>query len=232
MNLSRFFFFTIIFLSLLAIFRVEKVYSEQGDFYRDFLVQRMRIAKIREFRGDITAKALLQSLAKEAKGIGMHIPEWSQTHSLKLSSKYNAYAEEKIDSIIYAPLIQKASKRYNLPPALIKAVIHAESAFVKDAISKKGAQGLMQLMPDTADEIGVHNAFDPRANIFGGSRLLKRYLDEFRSLKKTLIAYNAGPNWVRKRKGIPKETRIYIRRVIYYYHTYKRELDRADPETG
>ena len=79
----------------------------------------------------------------------------------------------------------------------------------------------MQLMPDTADDIGVHNAFDPRANIFGGSRLLRRYLDEFRSLKKTLVAYNAGPTWVRKRKGIPKETKIYIRRVINYYHIYK-----------
>ena len=227
MNLSRFFFFTTILLCLWAFFQVEKVHSEQDDsFYRDFLIQRMMIAKVREFRGDVTAKALLQSLAKEAKGIGMQMPEWSQTHTLKLFSKYNYHTEKKIDSTIYAPLIHKASKRYNLPPALIKAVIHAESAFVKDAISKKGAQGLMQLMPDTADEIGVHNAFDPRANIFGGSSLLKRYLDEFRSLKKTLIAYNAGPNWVRKRKGIPKETRIYIRRVINYYHIYKRERER------
>ena len=203
---------------------VGMVHADQMDlFYKDFLIQRMRIAKIREFRGDITAKALLQSLAKEAKGIGMQMPEWSQTHTLKLFSKYNSHTEKKIDSTIYAPLIHKASKRYNLPPALIKAVIHAESAFVKDAISKKGAQGLMQLMPDTADEIGVYNAFDPCANIFGGSKLLRKYLDEFRSLKKTLVAYNAGPTWVRKRKGIPKETRIYIRRVINYYHTYKRE---------
>ena len=225
MNLLRSFFATIILLSLWAFLQVEKVHSEQDDsFYKDFLVQRMMIARIREFRGDATAKSLLQSLVKEAKGIGMQTPEWSQTHTLKLSSKYNSHADKKMDSTIYAPLIHKASKRYNLPPALIKAVIHAESAFVKDAISKKGAQGLMQLMPDTAAEIGVHNAFDPRANIFGGSRLLRRYLDEFRSLKKTLIAYNAGPNWVRKRKGIPKETRIYIRRVINYYHTYKKEI--------
>jgi soluble lytic murein transglycosylase-like protein len=184
----------------------------------------MMIARIREFRGDVTAKALLQSLAKEAKGIGMQMPEWSQTHTLKSFSKYNSHAGKKINSTIYAPLIHKASKHYNLPPALIKAVIHAESAFVNDAISKKGAQGLMQLMPDTADEIGVHNAFDPRANIFGGSRLLRKYLNEFGSLKKTLIAYNAGPAWVRKRKGIPKETKIYIKRVINYYHIYKRGM--------
>ena len=225
MNLSRFFFFTIILLCLWAFFQVEKVHSEQDDsFYRDFLIQRMMIAKVREFRGDVTAKALVQSLAKEAKGIGMQMPEWSQTHTLKLFSKYNSHTEKKIDSTIYAPLIHKASMRYNLPPALIKAVIHAESAFVKNAISHKGAQGLMQLMPDTAYEIGVQNAFDPMANIFGGSKLLRRYLNEFGSLKKTLIAYNAGPNWVRKRKGIPKETRIYIRRVINYYHIYKRGM--------
>ena len=225
MNLSRFLFFTIIFLCLWAFFQVEKVHSEQSDlFYRDFLIQRMMIAKVRESRGDVTAKSLLQSLVKEAKGIGMQLPEWSQTHTLKLSSKYNSRTEKKINSTIYAPLIHKASKRYNLPPALIKAVIHAESAFVNDAISKKGAQGLMQLMPDTADEIGVHNAFDPSANILGGSRLLRKYLDEFRSLKKTLIAYNAGPTWVRKRKGMPKETKVYIKRVIKYYHIYRRRM--------
>ncbi len=82
----------------------------------------------------------------------------------------------------------------------------------------------MQLMPGTAREINVLDPLDPRANIFGGSRLLRKYLDEFGSLKKTLIAYNAGPGWVRKRKGMPGETRKYIRRVIRYYNIYKREI--------
>jgi soluble lytic murein transglycosylase-like protein len=184
----------------------------------------MRIAKIREFRGDITAKALLASLVKEAKEIGVELPKWSCLKHLREVSQKNIRAKEKVDYKKYDPLIRKVSRFYELPPALIKAVIHAESAFVNDAISKKGAQGLMQLMPDTADEIGVHNAFDPRANIFGGSKLLRRYLNEFGSLKKTLIAYNAGPAWVRKRKGIPKETKIYIKRVINYYHIYKRGM--------
>ena len=80
----------------------------------------------------------------------------------------------------------------------------------------------MQLMPDTAEEIGVQNAFDARANILGGSMLLKKYLNEFSSLKKTLIAYNAGPQWVRKKKSIPMETKDYIRKVINYYNVYKR----------
>ena len=117
----------------------------------------------------------------------------------------------------------KASKRYRLSPPLIKAVIKVESGFVNGAISHAGAQGLIQLMPDTANEIDVLNSFDPQANILGGSRLLKKYLTEFGSLKKALIAYNAGPNWVRKKKGIPKETRRYIRKVIGYYRMYKRE---------
>ena len=124
----------------------------------------------------------------------------------------------------YEPLVLKASKIYDLPPALIKAVIHVESAFVKDAVSKKGAQGLMQLMPGTADDIGVNNPFDPKANIFGGAKLIKRYLNEFRSLKKTLIAYNAGPVWVRKNRGVPKETRDYIRKVITQYENYKNKM--------
>ena len=204
---------------------VGMVHADQMDlFYKDFLIQRMRIAKIREFRGDITAKALLASLIKEAKEIGVELPKWSRLEPLEGALKYTFRAGEKVNSDRYDPLIRRVSRIYELPPALIKAVIHAESAFINDAISHKGAQGLMQLMPDTADEIGVQNAFDPRANILGGSKLLRRYLNEFGSLKKTLIAYNAGPNWVRKRKGIPKETKIYIKRVINYYHIYKRGM--------
>lgn len=225
MSLPRSCFAIVILLAIASFIHVEMVHADQMDsFYKDFLIQRMMIAKVREFRGDVTAKALLQGLAKEAKDIGIKLPKWSRSEPLEGALKYTLKAGEKVNSKRYDSLIRKASKIYELPPALIKAVIHAESAFVNDAISHKGAQGLMQLMPDTADEIGVHNAFDPRANILGGSRLLRRYLDEFRSLKKTLVAYNAGPNWVRKRKGIPKETRIYIRRVITYYHTYKKRI--------
>ena len=99
-------------------------------------------------------------------------------------------------------------------------MIRAESDFVVNAISPKGAQGLMQLMPGTANDIGVENAFDPEANILGGAMLLRKYLDEFRSLKKTLVAYNAGPEWVRKKRGIPDETKRYIRNVIRFYQSY------------
>lgn len=78
-------------------------------------------------------------------------------------------------------------------------------------------------MPNTSKELGVINPFNPHSNIHGGARLLRKHLEEFGSIKKTLIASNAGPDWVRKRKGSPKETRTYIRRVINYYHKYKRD---------
>lgn len=223
LGLLRFYSFIAILCFLWPFIHVEKVHSEQDDsFYHDFLLQRMMIARIREFRGDATGRTLLQGLLKEAKRIGMKIPGWSHSRPSKLPLKYDFHAGKKIDCTRYDPIIHEASRMYELPPALIKAVVHAESAFVKDAISRKGAQGLMQLLPCTANEIDVLNPFDPQANILGGSRLLKKYLTEFGSLKKCLIAYNAGPDWVRKKKGIPRETRRYIRKVIGYYRMYKK----------
>ena len=206
----------------LGFFHIGDIYSGQDDpFYEDFLAQRMMIAKLRESRGEVSAKGLLTSLKREAKRIGMKLPKWSHSGPSVAPAKYGLRLRQDFNSRRYHSLIQKASGAYNLPPALIKAIIRAESAFVEDAVSPKGAQGLMQLMPATANEIGVQNAFDPGANILGGSSLIRRYLNEFGSLKKALIAYNAGPRWVRKKKGIPKETRIYITRVIGFYRFYK-----------
>ena len=78
----------------------------------------------------------------------------------------------------------------------------------------------MQLMPETAEDLGVADPFDPQENIFGGSRLLKKHLYEFGSLKKALIAYNAGPDYVMEKRRMPLETKIYIRRVIKFYRSY------------
>lgn len=222
---KSFFWIVIVILISVCISR-EDAYSWNEDcFYRDLLMQRMMIAKIREFRGDATAKALSERLEKEVENLKKRSPGWSCQSSGKNTIKYNRRSGSKIDSKRYDLIILKASKVYNLPPALIKAVIHAESAFVADAVSHKGASGLMQLMPETAREINVPNTFNPRANVFGGSFLLRKYLNEFRSLKKALIAYNAGPRWVGKNR-IPSETRMYIRRVIFYYRLYSRKEDR------
>jgi hypothetical protein len=119
--------------------------------------------------------------------------------------------------------IQKAAKKYNLPPALIKAVIKAESNFDTNAVSSAGAQGLMQLMPATARELGVNNSFDIDQNIDGGSHYLRKMLDKFGgNTKLALAAYNAGPGAVEKFKGnVPyPETRNYIKRVMRFSAWY------------
>ena len=215
----------IVTLVFVCISREDACSWDKDCFYRDFLMQRMMITKIREFRGDVASKALSESLAKEAESLEKRWPGWACQPSGKDTFKYNHRIGSKGDSERYDFIILKASRAYSLPPALIKAVIHAESAFVANAVSNKGAKGLMQLMPETAREINVPNPFNPRANVFGGSLLLRKYLDEFRSLKKTLIAYNAGPRWVGK-NHIPSETRTYIRRVISYYRLYSRKETR------
>jgi soluble lytic murein transglycosylase-like protein len=109
-----------------------------------------------------------------------------------------------------------------MDPNLTRAVIYVESAGDKKAVSSQGAMGLMQLMPDTATDMGVENAFDPAQNIFGGTRYLSRMIDQFGSLDLALWAYNAGPEAV-KRKRLPSQTRHYIPNVI----RVKRLLDNS-----
>ena len=115
--------------------------------------------------------------------------------------------------------IQEAAIKYKLPPALIKGVIRAESNFRIDAVSPAGAQGLMQLMPATAKELGVTKPFDIGQNIDGGSRYLRKMLDSFNgNVRQALAAYNAGPGTVRKYNGVVPypETIQYIERVLRF----------------
>ena len=116
----------------------------------------------------------------------------------------------------YEEIIQEAAEAYAMDPALIRAVMAAESAFHPFAVSRTGAEGLMQLMPELATEMGVSNAFDPRENIMGGVRYLKRLLDYHRGdLDLALASYNAGPANVERYGGVPpfRETRNYIKTV-------------------
>lgn len=117
-------------------------------------------------------------------------------------------------------LIEKYSQKYSLDPALVRAVIKVESNFNSRAISPAGAKGLMQLMPQTAKDLGVENIFDPEENIAGGTRYLREMLNQFdNDLSLSLAAYNAGPTRVRKSGGIPniQETQNYVKKVLELY---------------
>jgi len=122
-------------------------------------------------------------------------------------------------------LIEHFADRFRIDSALLKAVIKVESNFNPKVVSHKGAQGLMQLMPGTAREVGVSNPFDPRQSIYGGSLYLRKMLDSFDfNLDYALAAYNAGPSAVRKYGGIPpyKETQNYVKKVKEYITYYRR----------
>jgi soluble lytic murein transglycosylase-like protein len=118
-----------------------------------------------------------------------------------------------------------AARRYQLPVAFLRAVARVESGFNPSAISPKGAQGIMQLMPRTARAMGVRNPHDPRQNIFGGARYLRLLANRWRGdLVLTIASYNAGPEAVAKHRGIPPfaETRRYVERVMRHYEAYTR----------
>lgn len=120
----------------------------------------------------------------------------------------------------YAPLIQKYAVRNELSPSLVSAVMRVESCYDHRAVSKSGARGLMQLMPETARELGVHDSFDPEQNISGGVRYLARMLKRFNNdLRLGLAAYNAGPGTVDKHQGVPPlpHTVSYVSRILKLY---------------
>lgn len=121
------------------------------------------------------------------------------------------------------PVIRRHSSQQQLHPALIRAVIKAESNFDPRAISRAGAIGLMQLMPQTAARMDVRDAFDPDENVGGGTKYLRQLLDRFHgNLPLALAAYNAGENIVDRYQSMPPidETRQYVRKVLRYYRTF------------
>jgi soluble lytic murein transglycosylase-like protein len=121
-------------------------------------------------------------------------------------------------------VVNSASDRYRLDRDLVDSVIHAESGFNVRAVSPKGAQGLMQLMPKTASQLGVPNAFDPEANVDGGTKYLRELLERYNfDLVKALAAYNAGPRRVEQFGGVPPyyETRAYVARIVRDFNRKK-----------
>ncbi len=140
---------------------------------------------------------------------------------------YSIYVHEtprtyRVNSL-YDRYISAAARKHGISSSLIKAVIKAESNFDPRAVSKSGACGLMQIMPKTAKALGVVDPFDPKENIFGGARYLKKMLVQFQgSLPLALAAYNAGPSKVQSRNRVPRipETRSFVRRVMQYLEHY------------
>ncbi|MEA5113818.1 MAG: lytic transglycosylase domain-containing protein [Geobacteraceae bacterium] len=128
------------------------------------------------------------------------------------------------NSAEFDPIIASLCSEYGVDRSLVKAVIHAESGYNPNAVSPKGAKGLMQLMPKTAQGLKVSNSFDPKDNIRGGIKYLRFLLDTFKGdVTLTLAAYNAGLSRVSQYGGVPpyEETRNYISRVLSYQKTYQ-----------
>lgn len=137
------------------------------------------------------------------------------------ASKYNRRRPPRIDD--YESLIRHTSDRYGVDVALVKAVIHAESHFNPEATSRKGASGLMQLMPQTAAKYGIRDLYNPKQNIEAGVRHLRYLLMKYRNnLQHAIAAYNAGETAVKKYAGIPPypETQKYVSKVLQYHGFY------------
>jgi soluble lytic murein transglycosylase-like protein len=144
--------------------------------------------------------------------------------NIEVSAEYIAVPAHQA----YDDIIEEAASKYEMDANLIRAVMQAESAFHPYAVSRAGAEGLMQLMPDLADEMGVSDVFDPRDNIMGGARYLKRLLDYHDgNLDLALASYNAGPGNVQRYGGVPpfRETRNYVKTIKQILKARKRSAD-------
>ena len=144
----------------------------------------------------------------------------SQATSESLSTRATANGARALDMREIEAHIRATAARHGVPARLVAAIIEAESDFDPRAVSRKGARGLMQLMPATASSLDVHDAFDPYANIDAGVRHLRRLIDRFDGdLPLAIAAYNAGENAVAAYRGVPpyRETRRYVARVLRRY---------------
>jgi soluble lytic murein transglycosylase-like protein len=154
-------------------------------------------------------EAQLESVARQREAI-------RQLRAFETADDPALVCEPMPDETV-APMIESAAKAQKLPPKLLRSVIAQESGFRACAVSKKGAKGLMQLMPATAEQFGVEDPFEPIANVGAGAKFLRQLLEKFGGdLALALAAYNAGPAAVEEAKGIPdiQETREYVEAIL------------------
>jgi soluble lytic murein transglycosylase-like protein len=158
-----------------------------------------------------------EAVRKQAKDAGATLIPWSPG---PFDAPPAAAAPPACDAIaddVVKPFIESAAKDNSLPVTMVRAVIEQESGYLPCAVSPKGAQGLMQLMPDTANDLSVKDVFDPKDNIAAGAKYLKQLLDKYKGDNKlALAAYNAGPAAVDAANGVPdiQETRDYVDAIL------------------
>lgn len=152
---------------------------------------------------------------------GLHFTDMPNSSKFKPYISYQSLFDKK--KLFH--ITKRLAKKYKVDPYLILAIMKIESNMDINAVSKKGAQGLMQIMPSTQKEVGVYSPFDPEENIEGGIRYFKYLLNRYKDIKLAVAAYNAGPGAVDKYGGIPpyKETKRYVRLVIKEYNRLKRK---------
>ena len=170
---------------------------------------------------------LLPSLSNSRAAMYSYVDEFGRLHFTNVPADPRYKEDPGFDAIRktavqgrYGKFIRTAADRYSLDPELIRAVIKVESGFNPFAVSEKGAMGLMQLMPGTAEEMHVREPFEASDNIMGGSRYLRKMLNLFEGdLRLSLAAYNAGPNKVLEKGRVPKipETEKYVEKVLREY---------------
>ncbi|MGA2120282.1 MAG: lytic transglycosylase domain-containing protein [Bryobacteraceae bacterium] len=160
----------------------------------------------------------IEAVRRQAAALGLRLQLWGPGPApLPAIAEPPAYACPPIPDETVSPILQSASKAQSVDISLLRAVIGQESAFHPCAVSSKGAQGLMQLMPEVASRLGVKDVFDPRQNVEAGAQYLKELLGKYKGdLSRTLAAYNAGPTAVDQANGIPDipETRQYVESIL------------------
>ncbi|SES19767.1 lytic transglycosylase domain-containing protein [Salisediminibacterium halotolerans] len=190
--------------------------GQHTSFFNDFLQQEMNIL---QNQNQMLINQLQQTPVLSAGQSSFMLPELTDLQSVE--TKITAPSQPAINSEVkdheFTSLIEEAAAKYQVDKSLIYSVIEHESGFQTDVTSDAGAEGLMQLMPATAEGLGVSDSFNPAENIDGGTRYLKNMLERFDGNEKLAVAaYNAGPANVDKYNGVPPfaETEAYVPRVI------------------
>jgi soluble lytic murein transglycosylase-like protein len=199
----------------------DRAFCLRHDTERRLGARRVQTRGTPERRLTVRRRARLRSLLFTS--LALALPHQLQHAYAPITISSGARVSTRIDSMLAVPpaqayegLIREASALYRIDASLIRSIMQAESAFDPSAVSRAGAMGLMQLMPDMAEAFGVEHPFDPRENIMGGARLLRELLDQHHgNVKLTVASYNAGPTAVANYGGVPPfpETQGYVKKV-------------------